>query len=148
MYRYRLLTGAIGLALAGEAAAQTVHTCRIDGFDAIASARASGFQFALTDSNASTCDLENATVVVSAPQDRAARCRMRLFAGQPLSPGWSIRRVVVESSPQGAQHDLALLPNGRLLVMAVPKGVTGLFTVRKLHLRGADCALWRDAFTR
>ena len=146
MHRYRLLIGTIALASVSQAVAQPVQTCRIDGFAAASQARANGFQFVTVDSTATTCDVENASVVVSAPQDREARCRLRLFAGQPLTPGWTLFRIVIEFSPPNARAVLSPLPAGKLLSVTVPKGKTGLFTIRKVHLRGADCDKWREAF--
>jgi hypothetical protein len=145
MHRYRLLVGAVIL-IAAQAGAEPVKTCRIDGFPAVSLARANGFQFAQLDSDASTCMFDNASIVVAAPQDRGAQCRFRLFSGQPLSAGWTIRRIVVEFSSQGTQAELTPLPNGQLLTMRVPKGKTRLFTIRRVHLRGSDCQAWRDAF--
>jgi hypothetical protein len=95
---------------------------------------------------ASTCEVDNAILVVAAPQDHDARCRVRLFAGQPLAAGWTLHRVVVEFSPPNATASISPLPFGKLLTVTVPRGRTGLFTIRIVHLRGADCDRWRDAF--
>jgi hypothetical protein len=112
----------------------------------VAAARANGFQFVRLASDASECRLENATVVVSAPQNRDAHCRLRLFTGSPLRPGWTLARMIIEQNPESAQSDLRLLPSGWQLTMTVPAGRTGLFTIRRVKLRGSDCDRWRDAF--
>lgn len=147
MHRYRMLAGAVALAAASQGPAQQVETCRKTGFETISLARTNGFQFFRIDSNASECEIENATIVVSAPQDRDGRCRFRLFSGQPLNPGWTISRIVVEYSPPAARAEVGpASPMGRVLTLTVPKGRTGLFTIRRVNLKGRDCGRWRDAF--
>lgn len=149
MHRHRLLLGIATLLAAGPAAAQPVAVCRIDGYAAILAARSGGFVFASVDTDASECQLDNASIVVSAPQSRSARCRLRLFGGQALEPGWTLSRVVIEFTPQAAQAEVGPAGSataGRMLSLTVPKGRTGLFTVRRVVLRGPDCDHWKDAF--
>lgn len=146
MHRYRLFTGAIALALAARGSAEPVEICRIKGSAAVSQARGNDFQFGRIDTDASECDLENASVVVSAPQERDGHCRVKLFSGQRLNLGWDIRFIAVEFRPQSAQFGLSGSPTGWTLTLTVPKGKTAMFTVKKVHLRGPDCSHWRRAF--
>jgi hypothetical protein len=147
MHWYRLLVGTVAASLSGFSSAQSVKTCPLDGFDVISLAQANGFQFAPIDSDASECEMDNASIVVSAPQDRAGHCRFSLFSGQPLNPGWELWHVIIEFAPQAAQARLsALLPAGRTLTLTVPKGKTGVFTIKRVVLRGNKCSRWREAF--
>lgn len=146
MHRLELRSSLIGaaaiLAFPAEASGET---CRINGVDAVRSAREAGFTFRVERSSATRCELTQSTIVVAAPQARDVVCWFHVFGGRVPESGWSLLTFSF-SAPEGTEVDTSRLPRGWLLRINAPRAQTSRVNLRSVSIRGEDCLKWRDAF--
>jgi hypothetical protein len=128
----------------GSPAAALVN-CKVDAVDVFKAARDADFTFKLIQTDATSCELDESTIVIAAPLDRNVRCRFAVLADQALGNGWQLVKLNYSAS-DGADVELTKGQSGWLFDIRAPRARTSLVSIRSIIARGNKCKHWREAF--